>query len=152
MIIKIALTLHLLAVIIWVGGMFFAHFALRPAANQLLEPPVRLPLLLQVFIRFFNWVWLAIVLLWVTGLWLLYAYGGMSQVGLYIHIMLTLAIVMTLFFSYIFFVPFQALKQALAANNIQAAAQAVARIRVIIFTNLLLGLLTSIIAKIGAYF
>jgi uncharacterized membrane protein len=148
----LGLTLHLLAVIIWVGGMFFAHFALRPAVNQLLEPPLRLPLLLQVFTRFFRWVWLAIVLLWLSGGWLIYAYGGFAAVGIYVHVMLALATVMTVFFSYIFFVPFQALKQALAADNIQAAAFAVARIRVIIFINLILGLLTSIIAKIGVYF
>jgi len=38
----IAITLHTLSAVIWVGGMFFAHFALRPAANHLLEPPLRL--------------------------------------------------------------------------------------------------------------
>ena len=36
----LAFTLHLLAVVIWVGGMFFAHFMLRPSAIEKLEPPV----------------------------------------------------------------------------------------------------------------
>ena len=27
----IAITLHLLSVVVWVGGMFFAYLALRPA-------------------------------------------------------------------------------------------------------------------------
>ena len=41
---SVAITLHLLAALIWVGGMFFAHMALRPAVNTMLEPPQRLPL------------------------------------------------------------------------------------------------------------
>ena len=40
---RIALWLHLLATVVWVGGMFFAHVALRPAVAAL-PPPVRLPL------------------------------------------------------------------------------------------------------------
>ena len=35
----IAIPLHLLAAVIWVGGMFFAYMALRPVAASLLEPP-----------------------------------------------------------------------------------------------------------------
>jgi len=49
--------IHLLAVLIWVGGMFFTHLVLRPAAVETLEPPQRLKLLDAVFRRFFNWVW-----------------------------------------------------------------------------------------------
>ncbi len=46
------LLLHLLAVVAWVGGMFFAHFCLRPAAVEVLEPPARLPLMLAALRRF----------------------------------------------------------------------------------------------------
>ncbi|MET0093358.1 MAG: hypothetical protein ABW120_07480, partial [Sedimenticola sp.] len=66
----IALTLHLLGTVVWVGGMFFAHMALRPVAAELLEPPQRLPLLKGVLDRFFRWVWLAVVLILVTGYWI----------------------------------------------------------------------------------
>ena len=37
-------TLHVLATVLWVGGMMFAHFFLRPAVAQL-EPPQRLRLM-----------------------------------------------------------------------------------------------------------
>jgi uncharacterized membrane protein len=47
------LFLHLISVAIWVGGMFFAYFCLRPAAVEILEPPQRLPLWLATFKRFF---------------------------------------------------------------------------------------------------
>ena len=45
--------LHLLAVLLWVGGMFFAHFILRPAAVEALEAPQRLKLMDAVLRRFF---------------------------------------------------------------------------------------------------
>ncbi len=40
MIYAILKTLHVLSVIVWIGGMVFAHFFLRPAVAQL-EPAVR---------------------------------------------------------------------------------------------------------------
>ena len=46
---SIALSLHVLFVVIWVGGMFFAYMALRPAAVNTLEPPLRLTLWKSVF-------------------------------------------------------------------------------------------------------
>ena len=50
----IAYVLHVLAALIWVGGMFFAHSSLRPTAAETLQPPERLRLLTGVFKRFFN--------------------------------------------------------------------------------------------------
>ena len=63
---KMALLAHLLGVIVWVGGMFFAHIALRPAAAELLQPAQRLPLLAGALGRFFKWVAWSIVLILVT--------------------------------------------------------------------------------------
>ena len=42
MMINILVMLHVLAVVIWVGGMLFAHMQLRPVAADQLEPPVSL--------------------------------------------------------------------------------------------------------------
>ncbi|HCH57240.1 MAG TPA: hypothetical protein DEV64_09140, partial [Rhodospirillaceae bacterium] len=58
----IALALHLLAALVWVGGMFFAIMVLRLAAGEL-EPPVRVPLWGRVFSKFFPWVWMAVIVL-----------------------------------------------------------------------------------------
>jgi uncharacterized membrane protein len=147
-----AMTLHLLAVVIWVGGMFFAHNALRPIANTLLDPPLRLPLLSQVLGRFFVWVWLSVTLLWATGLWLILGYyGGLGKVAIAIHLMLTLAVIMTCLFWYIFFVPFPRLQQAVGQNNWPEAGKYLTIIRQIIATNLLLGLATIIVATVGKY-
>lgn len=40
---SIALALHVLAVTVWVGGMFFAYMILRPVAASQLQPPNAYP-------------------------------------------------------------------------------------------------------------
>jgi uncharacterized membrane protein len=148
----ILLTSHTLSAVIWVGGMFFAHIALRPVANQLLEPPLRLPLMSQVLGRFFPWVWVAVILLWITGLWLIFGvYGGMGKTAIYIHVMLTLGIVMTVLFMYIVFIPFVALKEAISKKDFKSAGGYLATIRQIIVTNLWLGIITIVVATAGRY-
>jgi uncharacterized membrane protein len=76
--------IHLLAALIWVGGMFFAYVTLRPAAAEVLEPPQRLSLWDAVFRRFFSWVWGAVSILMVSGLYMVYLYGGLTHVGRHI--------------------------------------------------------------------
>ena len=86
--------IHLLSVLIWVGGMFFAYVVLRPAAVEILEPPLRLRLWDSVFRRFFVWVWFTVAALLISGLYMIHLYGGMAQVGRHVHIMLALGVAM----------------------------------------------------------
>jgi uncharacterized membrane protein len=140
----LALTLHLLGTIVWVGGMFFAHMAMRPALEELLEPPQRLPLLKRILDRFFRWVWLSVVLVLVTGFWIfLGVYQG--QMGLYVHIMTTLGLVMALLFSFIYLVPYKRMGRALDDGDVPAAGGHMVLIRRIIAINLVLGLVTSVL-------
>ncbi len=145
----IAKTLHVLSFVIWVGGMFFAHNALRPVVTILLKPSQRLPLMSQVLNRFTAWVWLALILLWISGVWLILLYGGMANVQPYVHAMLLLGTIMTFVFLYLVFAPLRSLKQAIANKDLKSAAKFLARIRWIIFTNLSLGLLIIIIVTAG---
>lgn len=148
----IAITLHLLATVIWVGGMFFAYMALRPVAASLLEPPQRLPLWSQTFSRFFPWVWLSVIVLLLTGLWMVQSvFGGFGAVGLYIHLMAGLGILMMLLFMHVFFAPYRGIKKALAENNLPEAGRRLAQIRIIIAINLILGLVVSVIGSAGRY-
>jgi len=153
MMMALAMTLHLLSVMIWVGGMFFAHIALRPAVNALLEPPQRLPLMAAILGRFFSGVWVAIGLLWSSGLWVIFGfYGGMGKVAISVHLMSGIAIVMTILFMFIFFVPFPKLKQAVVSKNFPEAGLSLAVIRKIIVVNLSLGVITMVVATVGKYF
>lgn len=148
----LAITLHLLAVIIWIGGMFFAYMALRPVAGNLLEPPVRLALWSGVFKRFFPWVWLSIIVLLGSGFWMIFAeLGGIANVGIHIHIMLGLGILMMLLFMHIYFGPFHRLQHAVIESNWETGGVKLNQIRVLVKTNLILGLLVVIIATAGRY-
>lgn len=149
---SIAITLHLLAVVVWVGGMFFAYMALRPVAATLLEPSLRLPLWSQTFARFFPWVWAAVILLPVTGYWMiLYVFGGFSGLALYIHIMQAVGMVMILLFLHVYFAPYQRLRKAVLAGNFTAAGKQLATIRKLIGLNLILGLVLIVVASSGRY-
>lgn len=100
---SIALALHVLAITVWVGGMFFAYMVLRPIAASQLQPPQRLPLWQGVFSRFFPWVWAAIALILASGYWMLFGpYGGMKNAPVFIHLMHTLGLVMMAIFLHVF--------------------------------------------------
>ena len=114
----IAVILHILAVVVWVGGMFFAYMVLRPVAAGLLEPPARLTLWAGVFARFFPWVFAAIAVILATGLWMVYAvFGGFSATGLYINLMFWLGIVMMLMFFHVFFATYRRLRAAVEQED-----------------------------------
>jgi uncharacterized membrane protein len=149
---SIAITLHLLAAVIWVGGMFFAHQMLRPVAADLLEPPLRQPLWVGVFGRFFPWVWVAIITIPLTGYWMLFGvFGGMGSVGLYVHIMHGLGLLMIAIYLYVFFVPYQGLKRAVAAQAWPEGKQHIDRIRDLVGINMILGLITIAVGAGGRY-
>jgi uncharacterized membrane protein len=148
----IAITLHLLSVVVWVGGMFFAYMALRPVAASLLEPPLRMPLWSRTFERFFPWVWVAVVTLPATGYWMiLKIFGGFGSLALYIHIMQGIGLLMIAIFLHVFFAPYRRLKAGVAAGDFAAAGKALGQIRQLIGFNLALGLALVIIASSGRY-
>jgi len=148
---SIALLLHLLGVVVWVGGMFFAYMALRPVAAAMLEPPQRLSLWAGVFGKFFPWVWLSIALILGSGLYMLMALSGAS-VPLYVLAMLVLGVVMMLIFAHVFFAAYKKLKRAVAEQAWPAGGAALGQIRMLIGINLSIGLITVVVAILGRAF
>lgn len=140
---------HLFAAVIWVGGMAMAHFIVRPVVMAQLEPPQRLVFMAALLQRFFGWVSVAIVLLWLTGLAMVEVAGGMAVVHRSIHLMLGLALVMTLIYAYIRWRPYPGLQRAVAARAWPAAGQQMSRIRVLVLVNLLIGVLTFGVIVLG---
>ena len=115
---SIALALHVLAVVIWVGGMFFAYMALRPIAASQLDAPMRLSLWSGVFGKFFPWVIASIVLILISGYWMIFGpYGGMKNTPVFVHIMQLLGLIMMAIFGHLFFAPYKRLKQAVASQD-----------------------------------
>ena len=146
----IAIALHLLAAVVWVGGMFFAHQALRPVAATLLEPPLRLSLWEKTLGRFFVWVWLAVTLLLITGYWMaLNLYSSFAAFPLYVNLMQGIGWLMILLYFHVYFAPYQGLRRTVSAGDWPAAAAQLARIRRIVGINLTLGLAVVIVASAG---
>lgn len=126
--------------IVWIGGMFFAHYCLRPVAAEQLPPPQRLPLMAAVLGRFFRFVTIALVLLWVSGI----ARFVQTETGMRWswHAMAGIATVMTIIFGVIVLRFYPRLQAAVAAQDWPAGGMAMNTIRNLVVTNLMLGMLT----------
>jgi uncharacterized membrane protein len=147
--VKYLLFLHILGVVVWVGGMFFAYMALRPAAAQLLEPPQRLPLWAATLQRFFAWVWLAVALILLSGIGMIFVYGGFGAVRWHVHAMFALGVVMMAIFVHVYFAPFARLRHHVATQEWKSAGAALSQIRMLVGSNLPLGLATIAVALSG---
>ena len=145
---NLTLWFHVLGVVVWVGGMFFAYMALRPVAASVLEPPQRLSLWAGVFGKFFPWVWTSVALILGSGLHMLVKLGGAAAPH-YVLTMLVLGVVMMLIFAHVFFAPYKKLKRAVGQQDWKAGGAALGQIRKLIAINLSLGLLTIAVVFVG---
>jgi len=138
----VLLALHVLAAVIWVGGMFFAYMVLRPSAGPL-ESASRLALWQRVFGRFFPWVWASIAVLLISGYSILFLrFGGFHAAPPHIHVMQATGILMMLLFLHLYFAPWRRFSRAVETGVLQDAAASLNQIRRIVATNLVLGLVT----------
>ena len=145
--------LHVLAAMVWVGGMFFAWMILRPAAAGVLAAPERLQLWQEVFRRFFLWVWAAVLILSIGGMGMLHMrFAGFDTAPQYVQIMMGLFIAMLALFLRIQLLQLPELRKTIAEQNWSEAGAALARIRKVVGINLILGLLVVSIAAIRPSF
>jgi uncharacterized membrane protein len=146
-----AVILHAVSAVVWVGGMFFAHQVLRPAAAAL-DPGPRLLLWSRVLGRFFAWVIASIVLLLASGYVLVFAvFGGFAGVGLHVHLMQGIGILMMLLFLHLYFAPWRRFRMAVAREDWSEGGRQLGQIRTIVTINLVLGLVVVAIGSSGRY-
>jgi uncharacterized membrane protein len=131
--------IHIMAAVVWIGGMFFAYMALRPAAAEVLEPPQRLTLWTKTFARFFPWVWIIIIALPLTGIILIVNYK--QGTPWYVHAMIGLGVLMILIFLHVFFAPYKRLKNAVKTEDWAQGGKSLGQIRVLVGINTLLGMI-----------
>jgi len=140
--------LHVLAATVWVGGMFFAWMVLRPAAVAVLQAPERLRLWADVFRRFFVWVWVAVLVLPISGIGMWHMrFGPLESAPRYVHIMAGLYLVMLALFLRIQLLQLPALKRAIEGEQWPAGGTALGKIRRLVGVNLILGLLVVALAS-----
>lgn len=135
------LFIHLTGVIIWVGGMFFAYFCLRPAAAQLLEPAQRLPLWVATFSRFFKVTAAAVLAIVATG-FMMFMQVGFKFAPVGWHVMLSIGILMAFIFIYVYVVLYPRLRRQCDTTTWSEAADTLNLIRKLVGLNLLLSVVT----------
>jgi uncharacterized membrane protein len=132
---------HLLAVIVWVGGMAFMLFCLRPAA-RVLEPPARIALMHAAIRRFLAVVAVAIAVIFVCGAAMVaIAWSAASRAGLRFN--------MPLDWYVMFAVVFGRLDAALREQRWADGASALGAIRWEVSANLVLGVFVTVLVRLG---
>lgn len=148
----LVVTLHALAAVLWVGGVFYAYVVLRPSVG-FLEAPDRLSLWDRVFTRFLRWVWLFVALILLTGyIGLFTQFGGFAHSPPFLHVMQLTGWLMIVLFAWLYFGPFRQLHRHVAARNWPAAGATIPTIRRLVAAILWLGLLAVVIGVAGPYY
>jgi uncharacterized membrane protein len=149
-------TLHLLGIVVWIGGMFFMQVCLRPAAAEVLEPPARVRLMHAAMRRFFDVVIVAVIVIVLSGAAMIaLAWRESTSSGLAFNMpldwyaMIGLFIVMLLVLAHLRLVVFRRLERAVAAQAWPAAAAAIATIRAEVAVNLVIGVFIVVIVRLG---
>jgi uncharacterized membrane protein len=139
-------TVHVLSIILWVGGMIFAELFLRPALAAL-APPERLRMAQAVLARFFAAVLWASVLVLGSGVWMIgrvakaaVQSGGSFSMPLSWTVMASLGVLMVALFGHIRFVLYPRFTAAVAAADWPLAADRLQRLRLWVRVNLVLGI------------
>lgn len=135
------LFLHLTSVIIWVGGMFFAYYCLRPAAAQLLEPAQRLPLWVATFKPFFKFTAAAVIIIIATGLTMMLQVG-MKNAPVGWHIMLSTGLLMAAVFFHVYAALYPRLRRQCDDLAWPLAGATLNTIRKLVGLNLVLSVIT----------
>jgi uncharacterized membrane protein len=134
--------LHLLCAVLWVGGMFFAYVILRPSMAAI-EAPQRMLLHTRVFKSFFLVIWHAMPLILLTGGAMLALQWDMATAPWQIQAMMSLGLLMAAIFLALFFGPYRQFRRTIDRTRM---ASSLDTIRKLIGVNLVLGLITVIIA------
>lgn len=147
---------HLGSAVIWIGGMFFALFCLRPAAATL-EPAVRVPFMANALGRFFSVVlWLALAAIASGSAMVVRVAQNTKQTGAPFNMpadwmaMSALGVLMLLIFGHIRFALYKRLQRAVAAQDWPAGGAALTEIRFWVGANLALGALIVVIVVLGS--
>lgn len=149
-------TLHLLSVIVWLGGMFFVLSSLRPAL-AVLQGPQRLLLMQAVLRRFFKIVAVAAAVTLLTGGAMIGSLASASRAAglsfnmpLELHAMTALGVLMLLIFGHIRFVLYKRMNTALAGNDTTTAGGTLDSIRLWVSVNVTLGVVIVVTTLLGS--
>ena len=147
----VALPLHILATIVFLGGLFFASVVFQPVARGL-NVQTSSSLWQQMLSRFFVWAWVCLLLILATGISMVFLkFGGFSGVPAIHRGNMAIGIPAIALFGYVFFGPWQRYRRAVSRQDWTRAPRELARVRAAIGIILALGLLASAVSAVGRY-
>ena len=153
---SLAQFIHILAVVLWIGGIVFMDGFLAPALRRAMaQAQQRAQLLYVLFRNFFAAIWGAGAALVITGYGMVFLRGGFGVLSMAQWVMVVLGSVMVLLALYIFFVPFLRMRTAVLRSDWSAACAQAAQIRLLSTANIVLAvptILSGVWAIFGAPF
>ncbi len=100
---KSMLFLHIFFAMVWIGGMTFNLLFLHPVLKSFSPKETKEALAVSVLRRFFLGVWLSVVVLFITGMWMWHSVRTDFTANPLFHLKLFLFAIMVVNFSYIYF-------------------------------------------------
>lgn len=141
-------TIHVLSIAIWIGGMVFTQFFLRPAL-VVLEPPMRLRLMHAVLGRFLNaMLWIA-GLTFISGGWMLGRIAIQTAIPLEWLVMAGLGGIMLCILLFIRFVLYVRFAHSVSASASALGAAVLGHIRTGVGINLGIAVAIVLITLLG---
>lgn len=135
----LAIIFHLVAINIWVGGMFFIIIVLGKVVSTL-EVPAQQAFWQYTLKRFFFWVWLAVIGLLGTGIgMIIYRFGDLAITPWYTLVMASLGVSMAVIFMVTYFVFYKNFEREFNAGNIEGSRYQLHMIRRLGIINMVLG-------------
>jgi len=139
--------LHMLGVIVWMGGSVFLYLCFQWVTRQL-PPAVGLTLWAAVLARFFPLVWASIAIILLSGFWIFFERGYQTAPMAW-RAMVTTGFIMIIVYALQWFGPWSRLYAAVRREDWASAAVQLNVVLRWIGFNLGLGMVTVAVATIG---
>ncbi|MDE5443126.1 hypothetical protein GWG65_17015 [Bradyrhizobium sp. CSA207] len=147
-----ALAIHILAAIIWLGGLFLLCVVLQPSVRPL-DPATALSLWHRVLSRFLVWGWISLVLILTTGITMVFLeFGGFANIPSIHRANMVIGIPAIALYGYLYFAPWQRFRRALSSNGLMATEGSIRQVRILMATILALGLVASVVSAGARYY
>ena len=146
----LSLVVHVLAAVVWVGGLVLMAFALPAPSGQ--DTDAQSGVWLVTLRRFSVGVHIAVIASWGTGIWMMFFfYDGFGKAGAHVDIMFLLGLIMTVLFVYDAVGPSRRFRRAVANNDQQEKINALNGFVRLARIGAVIGLLTIAVASYGPF-
>ena len=147
---SLAFTLHILAVIVWLGGLFLCVVSL-PGTRDL-DAGIAMSLWHRTLSRFFAWAWVSLLLILATGMGMVFLkFGGFADIPILHQVNRAIGIPAIALQGYLYFGPWRQFRRAMSRHDLTNAQKDIARVRVVMAVILTLGLVATAVSAAGRY-